>query len=98
MTFPPEEPAVNVAVCPAVVDVGLIVPPLAGVMVQLTGMLAENCAVAPLAKAVGLEGVIVTGGNRFTTSVAVEPPEPVAVIVTDNRLFGIGLADVNVTL
>jgi hypothetical protein len=97
VTLPDAVPFVKVVACPAAVAAGVADPPLVVTTVQLTGMLAENWSVAPLAKAPGLAGAIVTGGSRLTTRDAVAPPEPVAVIVAVSALFGIGFATVNVT-
>jgi hypothetical protein len=56
---------VNVVCCPAAVEVRLNVPPLLGLTLQVTGILAENGCVAPAGMLPALEGEIVTGGRRF---------------------------------
>ena len=97
MTFPDAVPIVKVVVCPAVVAEGLTEPPFVVTTVQLTGRLAENWAVDPLAKPVGLVGLMVTGGSKLTTAWPVAPVEFVAMIVAESALLGIGLATVKVT-
>ena len=87
MMADPELPIVNVVCCPAVVDVALNVPPVLGVMVQLTGILAEYGCVAPTAKEIPLGGVIVTGGSKLTVADPEAPFEAVAVIVAVRGLF-----------
>ena len=92
----PELPIVNVVCCPPVVVVRLTVPPLLGLTVQFTGILAENASVAPATRLPALEGVMLTGGTRLIVAVPATPLA-LAVIVAVRGLFGIGLATVNVT-